>query len=259
MPRLTKKDRLAKIRQAATYPDRAAAIAAAAAARTAQSIARAMGEVPVAESAPKHLSAAYNRAHRRTFRYVSRISEQADIYLAEVARWQKTPRPLSPLYRPAVPAADRPSCDNGPVIEVHTGATRSRITLTAAAAAVTRSANLAAATAIVATHRLFPPPPRSEAAAQLAWAQDVLYPTAPARISTGAAAIRHIAEAERLQAIRVIAQQERETARERATLSDTLIGPADSPTRYWARGRVSRPVPLHQLVPLAQRVMTAGA
>jgi hypothetical protein len=144
-------------------------------------------------------------------------------------------------------------------MEIHTGATRSRITLTATAAAVTRSANLTAAAAIVAMYRLSPPPPHSESAAQLQWANDVLYPTAPVQMSTGAAAIRHIAENERLQAIRVIAQQERETMRERAMLSNTLIGPADSPARYWSRGRYSRPVPLHTLVPLAPRVMTAGA
>lgn len=259
MPHITKRDRLAKIRAAASYPDRAAAIAAASAARTAQSIARALGEVPAAAAAPKHLSAAYNRAHRRTFRYVSRISEQADIYLGEIARWQRTAQPLSPLYLPAVPASSRPSCDNGPVLDGHTGTTRSRITVTAAAAAITRSTNIAAAAAIVATYRLFPPPPHSEAEAQLQWATDVLYPTAPVQMSTGAAAIRHIAEAERLQAISVIAQQERETARERARLSDTLSGPADSPARYWARGRYARPVPLHTLVPLAPRAMAAGA
>lgn len=132
MPRQTKRDRLAKIKTATSYPTVKEALEAARRAKESQSIKRAIEpeSIPVAVESPKHLSGAYRRAIKR---YISRISEQADIWNGEVYRLLKMAtkvpalaRRMNPIYYRVIPSPNHRNI--GTLMPDYSGSTVSRET-----------------------------------------------------------------------------------------------------------------------------------
>lgn len=131
MARITKRDRLARIKSATSYPTAAEAISARMAAKTAQTTVRPLGEVPVSEVSPKHLSGAYTRNSIRRVK-VSQWLETFREYLVYIA-WEcqfieRRPK-INPVYK--LPLLVRPNDgfrNIGPIVTEYEGTTKSRLT-----------------------------------------------------------------------------------------------------------------------------------
>ena len=132
MARIKKSDRLSKIKAALSYPTASEALAARMAARIAQTAVRPIGEVPIAESDPKHLSAKYQRESLRRGK-VSQWLENFREYLSEVVRERAIPEraaKVNPIYIDALPVSASDAADwrnYGPIVTVEQGTTRSKL------------------------------------------------------------------------------------------------------------------------------------
>ena len=131
MARITRRDRLARIKAAASYPTAREAIAARLAAKTAQTAVRTPIDVPVAEPEPKHLSAAYRRAAIRRAP-VSQWLEKYRQYLSYIVAERCIPErvaKINPVYAPPVVVSPSDGHRNlGIVAPAPAAATHARIT-----------------------------------------------------------------------------------------------------------------------------------
>lgn len=128
MARLSKEARMEMIASLRSTKGQETALDGRRAAKTSQSIVRPLGEVPVAEKEPKHLSSAYKRNGLRRYK-VSQWLETYRLYISEQARELAIPErraKCNPLYSPI--AAPRPRHQNGPQVFTVQGSTQSRET-----------------------------------------------------------------------------------------------------------------------------------
>ena len=207
MPRATTKaDRLAKIKTAAKYPSVRESLDAMRAAKEAQTIKRAISPetLPAAQANPKHLSSQYRRAIKR---YVSRISEQADIWQSELSRMLRSAKRvpvlayrLNPVYYRVIPSPNHRNI--GPLMPDYTTSTNSRESakpLNLTPQLIAKAENLI---------RVIPPDTSfPEQCASRQWAEWIL--ETPARIEAGKKLDHEIAatrQAEQRASIQIIAE-----------------------------------------------------
>ena len=132
MPRkMNKSDRLAKIKQAMEYPSAAQAIARRLTAKDSQSVKRPLGDVPVAQAEPKHLSGAYQKHAIKRFKvsqWLETYREYADYINWQVAKYPAMRPKLNPVQKlPLLVPVGRYRAV-GPLAEPNQGSTHSRVT-----------------------------------------------------------------------------------------------------------------------------------
>lgn len=122
-------DRLAKFKTAGSYPTGKDSLAARRTAHIAQTIIRPLGDVPIAEVAPKHLSSAYTRQSIRRVK-VSQWLESFREFIAEQLRELAIPErraKMNPAYT-AIPDNSKLSHRNiGPICTTVQGSTHSTL------------------------------------------------------------------------------------------------------------------------------------